>query len=78
MWQWLGWGFGTLCLAQLAPFTWLNPGYILGATLCVAGAFPAAALAGLGLDLAGITAVPMTAVKALAEFMKDYEVKNRV
>ena len=62
VWQWLGWGLGALCLAQLSLFTWMNPGYILGAILCVAGAFPAAALAGLGLDLAGITAVPMTAV----------------
>lgn len=60
--QWLSWGFAALCLAQLAPFNWLNPGYILAALLCVAGAFPAAVLAGLGLDLAGITPVPMTAV----------------
>lgn len=60
--QWITWGLSCLCLAQLSPVLWLNPGYILAGALCVAGAFPAAALAGLGLDLAGITAVPMTAV----------------
>ena len=60
--EWMTWGFGCLCLAQLSPVLWLNPGYILAAGLCVTGAFPAAVMAGLGLDLAGITAVPMTAV----------------
>ena len=60
--EWICWGFACLCLAQLAPVSWLNPGYILCAGICVTGAFPAAVMAGLGLDLAGITAVPMTAV----------------
>ena len=60
--EWITWGLACLCLAQLAPATWLNPGYILASGLCAAGAFPAAAMAGLGLDLAGITAVPMAAV----------------
>ena len=60
--EWIAWGLAALCLAQLAPVLWVNPGYILAAGLCAAGPFPAAVLAGLGLDLAGITAVPMTAV----------------
>ena len=60
--EWLVWGLLGLCLAQLAPTPWLGLGYILGAGLCVAGAFPAAAMAGLGLDLSGVTPVPMTAV----------------
>lgn len=60
--EWISAGFACLCLAQLSPILWLNPGYIFAAALCTAGPFPAAALAGLGMDLAGITAVPVTAV----------------
>ena len=60
--EWLGWGLAVLALAQVAPFSWLSFGCIAGAALAVTGAFPAAAMAGLALDLSGITAVPMTAV----------------
>jgi len=60
--EWFCWGFGGLALAQLAPLPWLGFGYILAAAACVAGTFPGAVMAGLGLDLAGITPVPMTAV----------------
>lgn len=59
--EWIGWGFATLALAQVAPLPWLNLGYILAGGLAVTGAFPAAALAGLGLDLADVTVVSMTA-----------------
>jgi len=59
--EWIAWGFAALALGQLAPVPWLNFGYILAGALAVTGAFPAAALAGLGLDLADITAVSMTA-----------------
>ena len=60
--EWFCWGFGALSLGQLAPVSWLGLGYILASALCVAGTFPGAVMAGLGLDLAGITPVPMTAV----------------
>jgi serine/threonine protein phosphatase PrpC len=59
-----------LALAQVAPVVWLNLGYITGAALCCVGAFPAAALAGLALDLAQITPVPMTAVLSLAYLLR--------
>ena len=59
-------GFAVLALAQVAPIPWLDLGYIAAGALCCIGAFPAAALAGLALDLAQITAVPMTAVLSLA------------
>ncbi len=62
--EWFAWGIGVLALAQIAPATYLNVGVAVAAGITVAGAFPAAALAGLGLDLAGITTVPMTAVMA--------------
>jgi len=38
--------------------------------LAVAGAFPAAAFAGLALDLAGVTPVPMTAVMAMGDLLR--------
>lgn len=60
--DWLTCCVAVLALAQLAPIPWLNLGVAAGAALCVTGAFPMAALAGLALDLAQITPVPMTAV----------------
>ena len=60
--EWIGWGLAVLALAQVAPFPWLSFGLLVGGALTVTGAFPAAAMAGLALDLAGITPVPMTAV----------------
>ena len=60
--DWLACCLCVLALAQIAPVVWLNLGCVAGAALCVMGAFPAAALAGLALDLAGIVPVSMTAV----------------
>ena len=76
--EWLSWGLAALCLAQLAVVPWLNPGYILCAGLCVAGAFPAAALAGLGLDLSGITCVPVTAVMCAGYLVRFLPRKPRL
>ncbi len=64
--EWLTCGIGILSLAQIVPIPYLGFGYIGAAAITVAGAFPAAALAGLALDLAQITPVPMTAVLALS------------
>lgn len=64
--DWLACAFGVLALAQVLPFAYLGFGYIAAGALAVAGSFPAAALAGLALDLAQITSVPMTAVMSLA------------
>ena len=60
--DWLMGGVAVLALAQIAPIPWLNFGCLGAAAIACAGAFPAAALAGLALDLAQITPVPMTAV----------------
>lgn len=64
--DWIGLGVAILALAQVVPEFWLGPGYIAAGLSAVTGAFPAAALAGLGLDLARITPVPMTAVLCTA------------
>ena len=63
--DWLGWSVAVLALAQIAPVPWLDLGYIAAGALAAAAPFPAAALAGLALDLARITPVPMTAVLCL-------------
>ena len=64
--DWLAWSFGVLSLAQILPFPAVNPGYIAAGILGAAAPFPAAALAGLALDLSGIAPMPMTAVLSLA------------
>ena len=60
--EWVAGGLGVLALAQILLFSYVGLGYVAAGALAVAGAFPAAALAGVALDLAGITPVPMTAV----------------
>lgn len=64
--DWLVQAVAVLALAQIAPVSWFNFGYVLAAALAVGGTFPAAALAGLALDLARVTQVPMTAVLCLS------------
>lgn len=68
--DWLLCGVAVLALAQVIPIPYLGFGYIAAGVLAVVGAFPAAALAGLALDLARITPVPMTAVLCLAYLVR--------
>lgn len=68
--QWLVGGFLVLSLAQITVSPYVGLGYVAAALLSCAGAFPAAALAGLALDLAQITPVPMTAVMCLCYFVR--------
>ena len=60
--RWTAQAIGILALAQVAPMPWLNFGCIAAGALTVAGAFPAAALGGLALDLARISPLSLTAV----------------
>lgn len=68
--DWIACGFGVLSLAQIAPGLYLNPGFFAAGYFCCAGAFPVAALAGLALDLAQVSPVPMTAVLALSYLVR--------
>jgi len=63
---WLARCLGTLALAQIAPAGFLNLGFVAAGFFGVRSPFPAAALAGLGLDLAQITPVTMTGVLCLS------------
>ena len=68
--HWIAAGIGVLALAQIAPVAFLNLG-VLAAAMTVANLpFPAVAIAGLALDLAQITPVPMTAVLCLAALLR--------
>ena len=64
--DWAAQGLGVLALAQVAPIPQLSLGMIAGGLLAAGGAFPAAAMAGLALDLSQITPTPMTAVICLS------------
>ena len=68
--QWLVQGIWVLALAQILPFPWLCLGCIAAGALTTGGSFFAAALAGLALDLAQITPVPMTAVACAVYFLR--------
>ena len=64
--EWLGQSAAMLALAQVAPLPWLSLGYLAAGLLAAREALPGVALAGLALDISGVTRVPMTAVLCLA------------
>ena len=64
--DWVVGGVAVMALAQVSVTRYFGLGYIAAGVMAVASAFPAAALAGLGLDLAQITKLPMTAVLCLS------------
>lgn len=68
--DWLAMGVGVLALARVTPLPGIGLGYLAAGLLAVYGAFPAAALAGLALDITGITEIPMGAVMCLAYFIR--------
>lgn len=68
--DWLGGGTAVLALAQLTPLPGLNLGFLAAGALAGTGAFPAAAIGGLALDLAGVTRVPMAAVMTGAYLLR--------
>ena len=60
--DWLVWAVAVLALVQIVPVQYFSLGFLAAGVLATAGAFPAAALAGVALDLAAVTPVSMTAV----------------
>ena len=68
--EWLVCALGVLALAQVRLIPYLGLGYIAAGLLAMMSAFPAVALAGLALDLAQVTPVPMTAVLSLAYLVR--------
>ena len=70
MTDWICGGIGVLAMAGIAPVPSLGLGYVAAGVFALWTSFPAAALAGLGLDLAQITRVPMGAVICSAWFAR--------
>lgn len=68
--DWLVAGIGVLALSKVSLGSHLVLGHLAAGALAVGGAFPAAALSGLALDLSSVTRVPMTAVMCLACFLR--------
>ena len=68
--EWLCGGVAVLALAQIAPIPYFGLGFIAAGVFGVSSAFPAAATAGLALDLAQVTPVPMTAVMTCSFFVR--------
>ena len=64
--DWIAEGIAVLALAQVPLFPGLSLGYVAAGILAAGGALPAAALAGLALDVSQITTTPMTGVLCLA------------
>lgn len=67
-----------LSLARITPVPWLNLGYIACGYLSAGSSFPCAVFAGLGMDLAQISAVPMTAVVCLCYLLQRLPWKQPV
>ncbi len=68
--DWLACALVVLALAQVAPLPALSLGFLAAGMLGSRAPFPAAAMAGLALDLAQVTDTPMTAVLSLAFFVR--------
>ena len=68
--EWILGGTVTFALAQVVPLPFLSLGYGAAGVLAMGSTFPGAVLAGLGLDLAQVTRVPMTAVLCLSYFFR--------
>ena len=67
---WVFQGILVLALTQAVPLKWMNPGIMLSGAMAASGAFPAAALGGLALDLARVTPAPMTGILCAACFAR--------
>ena len=74
--DWLACALAVLALAQIAPIPWLSLGFLAAGALGVGGAFPAAALAGLALDLSQVTKVSMTGVLCMCCFARFLPLKR--
>ena len=68
--NWLMAGVSVLALARVSLGPYLVMGHLAAGVLAVGASFPAAALAGLALDLSRLTRVPMTAVMCLSYFFR--------
>lgn len=69
--QWICGAVAALALARVGP-----AGFVLAGAFSLWASFPAAALTGLGLDLAGVSPVPVSAVVCIAWFGRTLPVQE--
>lgn len=77
LFDWIGEALAVLALAQVVPVPYLGLGFLAGGLVAAGDAFPAAVLAGLALDLARVTPVPMTAALALSYLPRLFPVGRK-
>ena len=75
--DWAAQGIGVLALSQVVIVQGFSLGYLAAGMLAAVGAFPAAALAGLALDLAQVTPTPMTAVLSVAYLVRTIPFRQK-
>lgn len=68
---------GILALAQVVPFPWLALGWVAAGWVTVAGELPGVILSGMALDVAGVTAVPMTVALSVGYLLRRLPVRTR-
>lgn len=74
--DWMAQGIAVLALGQFQLFPGGNLGCVAAGALAAGGTFPAAALAGLALDLSRVSLTPMTAVLCLSFLTRLLPMKN--
>lgn len=67
---WTAGGIGVLALSGVCRVPFCNFGAVAVGMIVVTGSFPAAALAGLGMDLARVTPIPVTAAACMGYFLR--------
>lgn len=75
--DWIAGGVAVLAVAWVSPLPFLGLGYIAAGAMAVGCPFPGAALAGLGLDLAQVTALPMGVIICVAWLLRLVPVRER-
>ncbi len=76
--KWMATGFGVLALAQVMPMRYLGLGFVAAGLLGSTAPFPSVAVAGLALDLARITTMPMTAVLCMCYLLRLLPIRNKL
>lgn len=75
--QWIWMGIGTLALARVVPIPGVSLGCVAAGLVSLWASFPASAITALGLDLAGITPMPMGVMVCIAWFCRMLPFQQR-
>ena len=76
--SWLAKAALVLALASLGPWQWLNAGVMACGFFSITAPLPAGVLAGLAVDLAGVSRVSLTAVACIGGFLRLLPIDRRL